>query len=140
MIAVREGSSQSEGPSNAEGHYFSRSQFLAATAAQTPNFFSWSPRDGFWLVGAVITLVSPHCVRLFSGVFVLLFIAAVFVTVVSESDVALMATAPGTTASVPVVAVAGPSPAGRAATAPTSSGKLCGAEWCIGVAVAGRRQ
>ena len=41
----------------------------------------------------------------------------------SVSDVALMATAPGTTASVPVVAVAGPSPAGKAATAPTSSGK-----------------
>ena len=41
----------------------------------------------------------------------------------SESDVALMATAPGTTASMPVVEVEGPSPAVRAATGPTSSGK-----------------
>ena len=48
-------------------------------AAQTPHFFSWSPRDGFWLVGAVTSLVSPHCVRLFSGVFVLLFVAVVIV-------------------------------------------------------------
>jgi hypothetical protein len=79
MIAAREGSSQSEGPSNAEGPFLAEASFSAATAAQTTHYSPGARETVFWLVGAVTSLVSPHCVRLFSGVFVLLFVAAVIV-------------------------------------------------------------